>query len=61
MTESSEGGGSDNRSESLETEFEHSTECGATDNREGTNTGRGNRRSVIPDMEVVWRSFQEEN
>ena len=49
------------RSESLETKCEYSTECVASDSREGTGTGRGKRRRVIPDVESVWRSFEEES
>jgi len=45
----------------LETESKYSTECGASDIKEGTGKGRGKRRSVIPDVEAVWRSFEEES
>jgi len=59
MPKSSDCGGSDIRGESLETEYEYSTECGENDNKEASNTGRGKRRSVILDVNALWRSFKE--
>ena len=61
MKERSEGGGSGSGSESLETESKYSTECVGTGSREVSNTNRGKRRSVIPNVEAVWRSIEEES
>jgi len=60
MLERSETGGSDNERQSLEMESANCSEWGGAGSREGRNTGRGKRRSVIADVDAVWRSFEKQ-
>ena len=59
MPERSGTGGTDSERESLETESANCSEWGGAGSTEGRKTGRGKRRSVIADVDVVWRSFEE--
>jgi len=61
MLESSGCGGGDSRSELLDTKSKFSDEFVAIENKAASNRGRGNRRSVMFKVEVLWRSFQEGN
>jgi len=61
MPEGHDLGGMGTSSESLETKAQLSDAGHGSEVREGSRTGRRRRSSTIPNLEVLWRAFKEEN
>jgi len=63
MPDSSGFEGSGNESDSMDTEAEFSKECAEIEDRKASSSGQRRRMRCIvkPTLEVLWRSFEEEN